>query len=137
MDLTEVSHGCHPARCGKQSMDLRRFFHRLPGRQPKTMKTKDLNPLAQTLVQSGKTPIPWPSEGLSPQGFPQDLWKTPCYASFTMPRERILLIEDEPDIAEVLQYNLEKEGFTVETARRGDSGLDSIRRDAPDLILLD
>ena len=54
-----------------------------------------------------------------------------------MTRERILLIEDEPDIAEVLQYNLEKEGFHVEMARRGDTGLDSIRKDAPDLILLD
>ncbi|HJX28632.1 MAG TPA: response regulator [Thermoanaerobaculia bacterium] len=54
-----------------------------------------------------------------------------------MTRERILLIEDEPDIAEVLQYNLEKEGFQVEMARRGDAGLESIRREAPDLILLD
>jgi len=54
-----------------------------------------------------------------------------------MARERILLIEDEPDIAEVLQYNLEKEGFEVETARRGDSGLEAVRRDTPDLILLD
>jgi len=54
-----------------------------------------------------------------------------------MTHERILLIEDEPDIAEVLQYNLEKEGFAVETARRGDTGLDVIRRGAPDLILLD
>jgi two-component system phosphate regulon response regulator PhoB len=54
-----------------------------------------------------------------------------------MPREKILLIEDEPDIAEVLQYNLEKEGFEVETARRGDAGLEAIRRSAPDLLLLD
>jgi two-component system phosphate regulon response regulator PhoB len=54
-----------------------------------------------------------------------------------MGREKILLIEDEPDIAEVLQYNLEKEGFDVGTARRGDTGLDAIRRDSPDLILLD
>ncbi len=54
-----------------------------------------------------------------------------------MARERILLIEDEPDIAEVLQYNLEKEGFQVEIARRGDAGLEAIRRDGPDLILLD
>ncbi|HVT60746.1 MAG TPA: response regulator [Thermoanaerobaculia bacterium] len=54
-----------------------------------------------------------------------------------MAREKILVIEDEPDIAEVLQYNLEKEGFEVETARRGDTGLDAIRRDGPDLILLD
>ena len=54
-----------------------------------------------------------------------------------MARERILLVEDEPDIAEVLQYNLEKEGFEVEVARRGDSGLDAIRRQLPDLVLLD
>src|SRR6202140_1762311 len=52
-------------------------------------------------------------------------------------REKILVIEDEPDIAEVLQYNLEKEGFDVETARRGDTGFDAVRRDNPDLILLD
>ena len=57
--------------------------------------------------------------------------------SFQMARERILVIEDEPDIAEVLQYNLEKEGFQVETARRGDAGLEAVRRDAPDLIVLD
>jgi two-component system phosphate regulon response regulator PhoB len=58
-------------------------------------------------------------------------------ASFYMARERILLIEDEPDIAEVLQYNLEKEGFAVEVARRGDTGLEAIRREVPDLLLLD
>ena len=50
-----------------------------------------------------------------------------------MSREKILVIEDEPDIAEVLQYNLEKEGFAVDTARRGDTGLEAIRRDNPDL----
>ncbi|HYG64723.1 MAG TPA: response regulator [Thermoanaerobaculia bacterium] len=54
-----------------------------------------------------------------------------------MAHERILVIEDEPDIAEVLQYNLEKEGFRVETARRGDSGLEAVRSDTPDLIVLD
>jgi two-component system, OmpR family, phosphate regulon response regulator PhoB len=54
-----------------------------------------------------------------------------------MARERILLVEDEPDIAEVLQYNLEKEGFQVEVTRRGDTGLEAIRRETPDLLLLD
>jgi two-component system phosphate regulon response regulator PhoB len=58
-------------------------------------------------------------------------------AFFHMARERILLIEDEPDIAEVLQYNLEKEGFQVELARRGDTGLEMVRKEHPDLILLD
>jgi two-component system phosphate regulon response regulator PhoB len=54
-----------------------------------------------------------------------------------MARERILVIEDEPDIAEVLQYNLEKEGFQVDLARRGDTGLEMVRKEPPDLILLD
>lgn len=54
-----------------------------------------------------------------------------------MARERILLVEDEPDIAEVLQYNLEKEGYQVEVAHRGDTGLEAIRRQPPDLLLLD
>ena len=54
-----------------------------------------------------------------------------------MARERILLIEDEPDLAEVLQYNLEKEGFQVELAHRGDTGLELVHREIPDLILLD
>jgi two-component system phosphate regulon response regulator PhoB len=58
-------------------------------------------------------------------------------AFFHMARERILLIEDEPDIAEVLQYNLEKEGFQVDLARRGDTGLEMVRKEQPDLILLD
>jgi two-component system, OmpR family, phosphate regulon response regulator PhoB len=58
-------------------------------------------------------------------------------ASRHMARERILLIEDEPDIAEVLQYNLEKEGYHVDVARRGDTGLEVVRKDNPDLILLD
>jgi CheY-like chemotaxis protein len=49
----------------------------------------------------------------------------------TMARERILLIEDEPDIAEVLQYNLEKEGFQVELAGRGNAGLEAVRRESP------
>jgi two-component system phosphate regulon response regulator PhoB len=75
------------------------------------------------------------------QGVFHKLFRTTCgrlvLACLHMARERILLIEDEPDIAEVLQYNLEKEGFLVEVARRGDAGLEAIRREAPDLVLLD
>jgi len=54
-----------------------------------------------------------------------------------MARERILVIEDEPDIAEVLQYNLEKEGFAVEVARRGDIGFEALKREPADLVVLD
>lgn len=54
-----------------------------------------------------------------------------------MARNRVFVVEDEPDIAEVLGYNLEKEGFEVEIAHRGDTALEEIRRDPPDLLILD
>jgi two-component system, OmpR family, phosphate regulon response regulator PhoB len=50
---------------------------------------------------------------------------------------RILVVEDEPDIAEVLQFNLERAGFSVAVERRGDSALEAIRRRLPDLVVLD
>lgn len=54
-----------------------------------------------------------------------------------MSRPRILVVEDEPDIAEVLQYNLEKEGFEVEVTPQGHLALELIRKRAPDLVILD
>ncbi len=54
-----------------------------------------------------------------------------------MSDKRILVVEDEPDIAEVLKFNLEKAGFRVEVQRRGDTALESIRRQPPDLAVLD
>lgn len=54
-----------------------------------------------------------------------------------MARNRIFVVEDEPDIAEVLHYNLEKEGYEVEVAHRGDTALETIRRHRPDLLILD
>jgi len=54
-----------------------------------------------------------------------------------MNETRLLLVEDEPDIAEVLRFNLEKAGFAVESARRGDTALESIRRQPPALLVLD
>ncbi len=53
-----------------------------------------------------------------------------------MPR-RILVVEDEPAIAEVLQHNLRREGFAVDLEHRGDAALDAIRTRPPDLLLLD
>ena len=52
-------------------------------------------------------------------------------------KPRILLIEDERDIQELLQYNLEKEGFELAFCREGGTGLDMARKLRPDLILLD
>jgi phosphate regulon transcriptional regulator PhoB len=51
--------------------------------------------------------------------------------------EHILIVEDEASIAEVLEYNLGKEGFRVRVAERGDEALAAAREAVPDLILLD
>ncbi len=49
----------------------------------------------------------------------------------------ILIVEDEADVAEMLRYNLEAEGFRVATAVSGDEAVERIRDGVPDLILLD
>jgi two-component system phosphate regulon response regulator PhoB len=54
-----------------------------------------------------------------------------------MGRPNILVIEDEPDIAEVIQYNLGREGYRVEVVGDGEVALERVLRDAPDLVLLD
>lgn len=54
-----------------------------------------------------------------------------------MVRQRIVVVEDEPDILEILRYNLEREGFAVEAVVRGDEAFEEIRKRPPDLILLD
>ena len=50
---------------------------------------------------------------------------------------RIAIVEDEPDIAEVLEYNLEREGYDTFTVLRGDIAFETLRRHVPDLVLLD
>ena len=54
-----------------------------------------------------------------------------------MARERILVIEDEADLREVLAYNLSREGFQVDAAGDGARGLSKAEERRPDLILLD
>ena len=54
-----------------------------------------------------------------------------------MATERILVIEDEPDIGEVIQYNLSREGYWVSVITDGDEAHDRVLRDSPDLVLLD
>ena len=49
----------------------------------------------------------------------------------------ILIIEDETDLAELVSFNLEKEGYRPLIATDGPSGLDAARQNSPDLILLD
>jgi len=52
-------------------------------------------------------------------------------------QERIVVIEDEADILEVLQYNLTREGYRVASSRDGEEGLQRVRDENPDLVLLD
>jgi two-component system alkaline phosphatase synthesis response regulator PhoP len=54
-----------------------------------------------------------------------------------MAHETILVVEDEEDIAELIRYNLDREGYRVLLADSGERGLDVARRERPDLILLD
>jgi two-component system, OmpR family, alkaline phosphatase synthesis response regulator PhoP len=51
--------------------------------------------------------------------------------------KKILIADDEPDILEILQYNLHAEGFEVITAKNGNEAIDKAKRVQPDLIILD
>ncbi len=50
---------------------------------------------------------------------------------------KVLLVDDEPDILEFMQYNLNKEGYTVVTAKNGLEAVDIAKREIPHLIILD
>ncbi len=49
----------------------------------------------------------------------------------------ILLVDDEPDILEIISYNLKAEGYKVKTASSGREGVEKAKKVRPDLILLD
>src|SRR6516225_9014334 len=51
--------------------------------------------------------------------------------------KKIAVIEDDSDLYSLLQYNLEKEGFTVVGSKTGKGALELCRRERPDLIILD
>src|SRR6202451_16363 len=51
--------------------------------------------------------------------------------------KRILVIEDDKDIVELVRYNLEKDGFQVASSADGATGLAQIRKAPPDLLVLD
>lgn len=54
-----------------------------------------------------------------------------------MDNSKILLVDDEQDILDLIRYNLEKEDFTVFTASNGREGIEVAKKELPDLILLD
>lgn len=51
--------------------------------------------------------------------------------------KKILIADDEPDILEIIQFNLQQEGYEVVTAKTGDDAIEKAKRHKPDLIILD
>ena len=54
-----------------------------------------------------------------------------------MSKEKILIVDDEKDIVELVQYNLQKEGYRVISAYNGEDALELIKKHLPNLIILD
>ena len=54
-----------------------------------------------------------------------------------MPKLKILVVEDEPEIAELIRLNVEKEGFAAEVLHAGEPAVDFVTSQKPDLVLLD
>jgi two-component system alkaline phosphatase synthesis response regulator PhoP len=52
-------------------------------------------------------------------------------------KQKILIVDDEPDILELIEYNLKKEGYQVFSASNGQDGIAVAKRVHPDLIILD
>ncbi|MCA8977057.1 MAG: response regulator transcription factor [Planctomycetes bacterium] len=83
--------------------------------------------LERTFIDSSRRAL-----GYRPSRFPT------LPASRSAPvKQKILIIEDEPDILEVMQYNLQRDGYKVIACRNGEQGLSRIRTDAPNLVVLD
>ncbi len=51
--------------------------------------------------------------------------------------KQVLIADDEPDILEILKYNLVKEGYQVHTAANGNEAIEQAKKTQPDLIVLD
>ena len=52
-------------------------------------------------------------------------------------KAKILIVDDEEDILEIIRYNLEKEGYLIETALNGEEALRKAAYFKPELIILD
>jgi len=54
-----------------------------------------------------------------------------------MANTRVLIVEDEPDIAELVKFHCEREGLDAQTVPSGRLALDLVRKDPPELMILD
>lgn len=50
---------------------------------------------------------------------------------------KVLVIDDEKQIADIIKFNLEKEGYIAQTANDGQEGIDKVHKWNPDLVILD
>ncbi|MFM8733967.1 MAG: response regulator [Pirellulales bacterium] len=57
--------------------------------------------------------------------------------SAEQPKPRILVVDDEQDLLELVRYNLAKEGYAVDCVESGEEALKAVRRQVPDLLVLD
>jgi CheY-like chemotaxis protein len=86
------------------------------GRSPTAARTRSI-----------RSPQEWASANFS-QGKDEEV---------TMPNERILVIDDDPDLVEVIRLTLESEDYQVFSAASGTEGLEKVKEINPDLIILD
>src|SRR5205809_7928668 len=68
---------------------------------------------------------------------PRYLRQLPDVTEPSAAAERVLVIDDEPDIVALVAYHLAKSGYSVSTATSGPEGLAVARRDKPAIIVLD
>ncbi|MDR4506843.1 MAG: response regulator [Candidatus Brocadiaceae bacterium] len=54
-----------------------------------------------------------------------------------MPKEKILIVDDEPDLVKLIQYHLEKDGYKAISACNGEDALLLARKEMPELVVLD
>ena len=54
-----------------------------------------------------------------------------------MPKEKILVVDDEEDLLELVRYNLTKESYRVVCVASGEAAIEQARKDVPDLVILD
>jgi DNA-binding response OmpR family regulator len=54
-----------------------------------------------------------------------------------MPKPTVLIVEDEPDIAELIKFHCEREGCEAKVVGSGKAALDVVKREPPDLLILD
>ena len=54
-----------------------------------------------------------------------------------MEKTRVLIVDDDPNINQLIKLYLEKEGYETETAERGDDALNLFKKNPPQIVLLD